>query len=418
MDIQIAFLNGKLDCDIFMEQPEGFVSESNPDYVCRLKKGIYGLKQSARCWNDTIDEYLKSRGYRPNGADECVYIKTVKRSDGHIDFVIFPVYVDDIIPISNSKTLLDEEKAAICKEYDMVDNGEISYFLGLSIKRDRKNKIITISQESYVEEILTKFGMDKCRPVGTPLEPNVKYYKTTENDELFDVKTYQMAIGSLSYASLCTRPDISAAVGVLSQFMSNPNHTHWTGIKRILRYLRGTSSFGLVYDGNCGTELVGYSDADWAGDINTRRSTSGYLFQLGTSTISWSSRKQATVAKSLTEGEYVALSSAAQEVIWLHRLINGIGLNVATPTTIYEDNQGAIDISKNPRHHNRTKHIDIAHHFVRERVAANEVQVHYCPTGEMVADVLTKGLSIVKFRKFRDCLGVLDIHQLFVSSGS
>jgi hypothetical protein len=409
MDVTTAFLNGELDCEIFMEQPEGFVDATHPDYVCKLKKGLYGLKQSARCWNATLDEFLKSRGFVQNEADECVYTKAVKQPDGKISFVIMAVYVDDIIPVSNDNQMLSIEKQAICDEYDMVDNGEISHCLGLIIKRDRKNKILSISQSNYVENILVKFGMQNSRPVATPLEPGVQFYKMADGDSVFDVKTYQQAIGSLTYAAICTRPDISAAVGALSQFMANPNSVHWTGVKRILRYLRGTVNHGLVYDGKGDTELVGFSDADWAGDVNTRRSTSGYAFQLGNSTITWSSRRQATVARSSTEAEYVSLSAAAQECIWLRRLVSSLGVKTDIPTTIFEDNQGAIDIAKNPKHHGRTKHIDVSHHFVRERVASNEIILTHRPTGEMVADVLTKGVTAVKFRKFRDLLGVLDV---------
>ena len=259
--------------------------------------------------------------------------------------------------------------------------------------------------------------MSKCNPVATPLEQGVKYYKTTDDDVQFDTNIYQRAIGSLTYAATCTRPDISAAVSALSQFMSNPSETHWTGIKRILRYLRGTTSYGLVYDGkDCG-ELYGFSDADWAGDVNTRRSTSGYVFRFGNSSITWCSRRQQTVAKSSTEAEYVSLSSATQELIWLRRLLSGLGISFDTPTTVYEDNQGAIDIAKNPKHHDRTKHIDICHHFVRERVALNEVAVVHCPTENMTADILTKGLGTVKYRKFRDGLGVFDVDRFVRGTG-
>ena len=396
MDVTTAFLNGELDCCVYMEQPEGYVDAKHPDFVCKLKRPLYGLKQSGRCWNATLDKFMKSRDFKQSSADECVYIKTVRKDDNHISFVIMGVYVDDIIPVSNDTHLMLKEKKAICERFDMTDNGEISYCLGLSIIRDRANKIITISQGNYVENLLTRFGMENSRPVSTPLEPGVKYYKSDDNDVLFDVSTYQRAISSLNYAALCTRPDISAAVGVLSQFMSKPNETHWSGVKRILRYLRGTSTYGLMYDGSGGTKLVGFSDADWAGDINTRRSTSGYAFQLGNSTITWSCRKQATVAKSSTEAEYVALSMATQEAVWLRRLLHDIGVDIQLPTTIFEDNQGAIDLSKNPKHHNGTKHIDICHHFVRERVASKEVAVSYCPTDEMTADVLTKGLHATK----------------------
>ena len=410
MDVKTAFLNGSLDCDIYMSQPEGFVDPDRPNHVCKLKKSIYGLKQSARCWNTTLDEYLKSVGYRKSNADGCIYVKSMKDVNGHISFVILGVYVDDIIPVSNDTALLKAEKAALCERFEMVDQGEIHYLLGMSIKRDRESRTLTISQPNYVEKVLRKFGMENCKPVSTPLEPGRRFQQLSPNDEPFDVQTYQQAIGCLTYVSTATRPDIAAAVGVLSQYMSKPSKDHWTGVKRILRYLKGTLKYGLKFSVHEEEpELFGYSDADWAGDVDTRRSTSGYVFQIGTSTVSWSSRKQATVAKSSTEAEYVALSSATQEAVWLRRLMEDLGREMAAPTTIYEDNQGAIELAKNAKYHNRTKHIDICHHFVRERVVSNEIQVIYCPTGDMIADIMTKGLAKIAFEKLRDLLGVHDI---------
>ena len=179
-------------------------------------------------------------------------------------------------------------------------------------------------------------------------------------------------------------------------------------MKRILRYLRGTVNYGLQFLGENGAELYGYSDSDWAGDLDTRRSTSGYVFRIGDATINWCSKRQQTVARSTTEAEYVALSAAAQECIWLRRLLSDVGYGSSAPTTIYEDNTGAIDLTKNPKFHNRTKHIDISHHFTRERVASNELLVTHCATEEMVADALTKGLGRIQFQKFRDMLGVVD----------
>ena len=171
--------------------------------------------------------------------------------------------------------------------------------------------------------------------------------------------------------------------------------------------MKGTLKHGLCFSGKNGAELVGYSDADWAGDLDTRRSTSGYVFQIGDATINWSSKRQQTVARSTTEAEYVALSAAAQESIWLRRLLSDLGYGTTGPTTIYEDNNGAIEITKNPKFHNRTKHIDIAYHFARERVASNELEVVYCHTGEMIADVMTKGLGRIQFEKMRDMMGVV-----------
>ena len=384
MDVKTAFLNGLLDCEIYMSQPEGIVDPDRPNDVCKLKS-IYGLKQSARCWNTTLDEYLKSVGYCKSKADECIYVKSVKEANGHISFVILGVYVDDIIPVSNDPAMLKAEKAALCERFEMIDQGEIHYLLGLSIKRDRESRTLTISQPNYTEKVLRKSGMENCKPVSTPLAPGRRFQQLSASDKPFDIQTYQQAIGCLTYMSTATRPDIAAAVGVLSQYMSKPSKDHWMGVKRVLRYLKGTLNYGLKFSVHGEqTELNGYSDADWAGDVDTRRSTSGYVFQFGNGTISWSSRKQPTVAKSSTEAEYVALSSATQEAIWLRRLMKDFGKQTDAPTTIYEDNQGAIELAKNAKYHSRTKHIDI-------RAVSNEIRGIYCRTEDMVADKMTKG---------------------------
>ena len=190
----------------------------------------------------------------------------------------------------------------------MIDQGEIHYLLGMAIKRDRESRTLIISQPNYVEKILRKFGMENCKPVSTLLEPGRKFQQLPPSNEPFNVQTYQQAIGCLTYVSTATRPDIAAAVGVLSQYMASPSKDHRIGVKRVLRYLKGTLKYGLKFTAHEEEpELFGYSDADWAGDVDTRRSTSGYVFQIGSSTVSCSSRKQAPVAKSSTEAEYVLL---------------------------------------------------------------------------------------------------------------
>ena len=407
MDVKTAFLNGSLDCDIYMSQPEGFIDASKPNHVCKLKKSIYGLKQSARCWNSTLDEYLKSVGYCKSNADECIHMKSVREANGQINFVILGMYVDDIIPVSNSPTLLKAEKAALYERFEMIDQGEIHYILGMSIKRDRRSRTLTINQSNYLEKDLRRFRMQDCKAAPTPLESG---RKLSSSDMTFDVQTYQQAIGCLTYTSTARRPDIAAAVGVLSQYMSRPSKDHWMGVKRVLRYLKGALHHGLKFSvQEQKPMLFGYSDADWAGDVDTRKSTSGYVFQFGAATFSWSSKKQSTVAKSSTEAEYVALSSATQEAVWLRRLMKDLGRQMDAPTTIYKDNQGAIELAKNAKYHNRTKHIDICHHFVHKRVVSNEISITYCPTEDMVADIMTKGLPRHTFEKLRDLFGVHDI---------
>ena len=231
MDVKTAFLNGSIEHNIYMSQPEGFIDPDHPDYVCKLKKSIYGLKQSARCWNQTLDSFLLRNGYRKNGADECIYVKSKRNDDGLISFVILAIYVDDIIPISNDVEMLNEEKELLRKEFEMVDQGEIHFVLGMSIKRDRENKVLFINQEKYLESILSRFGMQDCKPMLTPLDPGVTLHKRLSNEESCDKHMYQQAIGCLTYVSTATRPDIAAAVSTLSTFMSDPSKEHWTGIK-------------------------------------------------------------------------------------------------------------------------------------------------------------------------------------------
>ena len=404
MDVCTAFLNGDLDFEVYMEQPSGYTN-NDPRYVCKLKKGLYGLKQAARCWNATLDEFMKSAGYRVSSADGCVYIKTEKDANGHINFVIFPFYVDDVVPVSNSIEMLEKEKKALCNRFELVDNGEISHVLGLTVKRDREARTISISQPTYLREMLERFRMSQCNPVSTPLEAGRQFTKFSDGDTPFNKEIYQQAIGCLTYVSTSTRPDISAAVGALSQHMAHPSTDHWSGVKRILRYIQGTLNYGLVFTAGDGL-LHGYSDADWAGDPDNRLSTSGYVFRIGDATVSWSCKKQKTVARSSTEAEYVSLSFATQEAVWLRRLLLSLGMGINGPTVMFEDNNGAIDLTKNAKHHNRTKHIDIAHHFAREKVEQNEITVTHCQSINMVADIMTKGIPRVQFQKLRDMLGV------------
>ena len=247
LDVKTAFLNGSVEHGIYMSQPEGFIDPNRPNYVCRLNKSIYGLKQSARCWNCTLDEFLTSSGYRRSAADECIYIKQIKNSNSKISFVILAVYVDDMLPVSNDIDFLNAEKKSLCDRFEMTDQGEIHCILGMSIMRDRQNRTMYISQQNYAEGILKRFGMEGCKPISTPMENNAKFHKLSDEDEPFDTQTYQQAIGCLTYLATITRPDISVAVSTLSRYMSCPSKAHWTGVKRIICYLKGTIDFGLKF---------------------------------------------------------------------------------------------------------------------------------------------------------------------------
>ena len=407
MDVKSAFLNGNLENEIYMNQPEGYIDKEYPNMVCRLRKSLYGLKQSARCWNITMDTFLKSYGYVQATADPCIYLKT-EVSDEITKLIIIALYVDDCILTSNDLRTLEEEKVSLSLKFEMDDRGEIHYLLGMSIKRDRSTKILMINQKTYLEDILKRFGMYDSKPVSTPMEAGKKYEKLLTEEESVNLKEYQAAIGLLTYASIATRPDLSYSVGVLSQFMSNPGAEHWTAIKRIFRYIKGTLEYGLKFVSTDKEDfnLHGYADADWAGDLTTRKSTSAYVFRLGDATISWSSKRQPVVALSSTEAEYIALCLASQETIWLRTLLEKMNLKQSHATVVYEDNQGTMSLAKNPVHHSRTKHIDIKFHFIRETIENNQVQLIYCPTENMIADVLTKGLSKPRFEELRSKMGV------------
>ncbi|CAL9690925.1 unnamed protein product [Knipowitschia caucasica] len=246
---------------------------------------------------------------------------------------------------------MDKLKDTLKKKYKIKDMGELSYILGISVEQDRE--CIFLHQRKYIQSILQKYGMDNAKPVGTPADTNVKLKKDDEVSKPVNQSIYQTMVGSLLYAAMATRPDIAQAVSTISKFNANPNTAHLTAVQRILRYLKGTQNLALKYKRSEKESLTGFSDADWAGDQDDRRSTTGNVLLLAEGAFSWLSKKQATVALSTAEAEYVALSQAAQEGTWLRRLITELGMET-TPTVILEDNQGAIAIAKNPVDHAST----------------------------------------------------------------
>ena len=403
VDVTTAFLNGTLDEEVYMTQPKGFAKEGEKHLVCKLKKSIYGLKQSPRCWNTALDSHLKQMGFVQSASDPCIY-----HMDAGGDMFYLGVYVDDIILAGSNDDRINEVKAALSQKFDIKDLGQLHHFLGMTVKQDKEQRSVWIGQPTYTENLLKKFGMQDSKPVHTPVDASSKLLIATEEEECIDQQRYQSAIGSLMYLTVSTRPDIAYAVANLAKFSSKPTKEHWTALKRVLRYLKGTVNFGIFYSQNDTEECVGFSDADWAGDVNDRKSTSGYLFQMSGAAVTWRSKKQACVAQSTAEAEYIALSSTAQESIWLRRLTSELGSSPKKPTTIFEDNQSAIAMTKNPQFHGRSKHIDIKYHFIREQVNSGNVTLKYCPTSEMIADMLTKGLSREQYCKLRKKAGIVE----------
>lgn len=402
MDVVTAFLNGHLEEEIYMEQPEGYIKPGQEHLVCKLKKSIYGLKQSPRCWSKAFTEFMMEIGFKQSTSDPCVFVRSRQELE------ILAVYVDDLILITESTESMNELKIALKERYKMKDMGELSYILGISVIQDKEKNCVFLHQKHYIEAMLQKYGMGNANPVATPADANVKLRKSDGVSKPVHQYTYQSMVGSLLYAAMATRPDIAQAVSAVSKFNANPDAAHLTAVKRIFRYLKGTVNLALKYEQSDSGALIGFSDADWAGDQDDRRSTTGNIFLLSGGAVSWLSKKQVTVALSTAEAEYIALSQAAQEGIWLRRLLSDLGME-ATSTVILEDNQGAIAIAKNPVNHSRTKHIDIRYHYIRECVQNGQIELQYCPTNDMKADILTKPLTKQKFEYLRGEIGLFPV---------
>ena len=391
-----------------MQQPEGFVEKGKEHLVCKLRRSIYGLKQSPRCWNSVLDNKLKSMGFKQTMGDPCIY---VKEECGEI--FIIAVYVDDILLAGKTDQKINEVKQALAELFKMKDMGELHHFLGVKVVQKPSSKEIWIGQEAYTKSMLEIFSMESSKPVNTPINPGTKLTKATAESQRVDKIKYQSAVGHLLYLSTKTRPDIAYAVSDVARFCGDPTEEHWVAVKHIMRYLRGTGDMGLLYDGNEETTTcVGCSDANWAGDLDDRKSTSGYVFQISNAAISGRSKKQSCVALSTAEAEYMALASATQEAIWLQQLLTDLKSKPNGPMLIFEDNQAAICMAKSAQYHGRAKQIDIKYHFIREHIAKATVKLEYCPSEEMIADIFTKGLSAALFTKLRKMLGVRSINNM------
>ncbi len=389
LDVKAAFLNGYLEENVYMRQPEGFVTKGFENKVCKLNRAIYGLKQSSRTWNKRVDEILLNLGCDKSKYEPCLY---TRKHNGLIS--IIALYVDDFFVFSNDVKYVDFLKQQLNLEFKIKDLGEARQCLGVRIRRDYKKNIITLDQESYIDQVLKTFNMVDCKSVVTPMEINnvcLDDSKVSFSDK--DIP-YQRLVGSLMYLAVLTRPDIAFAVSHLSQYNNCYTSHHWKCAKRVLRYLKGTKSFRLSFSkDNC--QLNGYTDADWASNNVDRRSYTGFVFKLSNAAISWESRKQRTVALSSTEAEYIALSEASKEAIYLKKLLAEL-IDCSGPIVLYNDSQSAQKLSANPLYHRRSKHIDVRHHFVREAVSNKLVTLKYLATNAMTADILTKGLPAAK----------------------
>ncbi|KAH9801106.1 hypothetical protein KPL71_000900 [Citrus sinensis] len=405
LDVKTVFLHGELKEEIYMLQPEGFAETGNENLVCRLNKSLYNLKQAPRCWYKRFDSFIMSLGYNRLSSDHCTYYKRFEDND----FIILLLYVDDMLVAGPNKDRIQELKAQLAREFEMKDLGPANKILGMQIHRDRNNRKIWLSQKNYLKKILRRFNMQDCKSISTPLPVNFKLSSSmcpsneAERKEMSRVP-YASAVGSLMFAMMCTRPDIAQAVGAVSRYMANPGGEHWIAVKRILRYIRGTSDVALCYGGSEFT-VMGYVDSDFAGDLDKRKSTTGYVFALAGAAVSWVSKLQTVVALSTTEAEYMAATQACKEAIWIQRLLEELE-HKQQKIHVFCDSQSALHIARNPAFHSRTKHIGVQYHFVREVVEDGSVDLQKIHTKENLADVLTKPINADKFIWSRSSYGL------------
>ena len=399
LDIKTAFLNGVLQEEVYIEQPIGY-HEGGPDIGCHLHRALYGLRQAPRAWHTRLTEELANMGFKPSSADPGLHF--LDTESGRI-FLL--VYVDDILIAARSKADVEWVKQALTSKFEAHDLGEAHYFLGIDIVRDRAARTVKLSQKRLTSELVEKYGMGDCKAKTVPLSTADKLTKSEGVPLDKSTHTYTNLIGSLLYLSVCTRPDIAQAVGVLSKYMKEPTSLHWQAAKGLLRYVASTREQSIVY----GTEpntVIGYCDADHAGDLDTRRSTTGFVFLVNGGAITWLSKRQPTVAASTTEAEYIASAQATKEALWLRVLLADLGIKVDT-FQIMADNQSAMKLLKNPVSSMRSKHIDVVYHFARERVARREVEFLYIRTDEMLADMFTKAVPSNKFQFCCDGIGMV-----------
>ncbi|XP_060202737.1 uncharacterized mitochondrial protein AtMg00810-like, partial [Lycium barbarum] len=399
LDVKNAFLHGRLKETIYMQQPPGFEDSTGTNHVCLLQRAIYGLKQAPKAWFQRFNEVLLHLGFLGSHADSSLF---VLRRQG--DIIILLLYVDDIVITGSNPNLLQSLISQLSVQFALKDMGNLHFFLGIEVIRYVDG--LYLSRKKYAQNILQRTMMHCARAIHTQLSQKCDIH--TDGGSPVDASNYRSTVGALQYLTL-TRPDLTHAVNQVCQFMEAPTTTQWQGVKHILRYLAGTVNFGLRITSKSSLKVVGFSDADWAGCAVTRRSTTGLCVFLGANCISWSSKKQHTIAKSSAEAEYRALASLAAEITWILHLLRHLGVSLDSPPVLFSDNISALHLTSNPILHARTKHVELDYHFVREKVTAGTMVTRYVPSQTQVADIFTKALSKQQYQFLRRKLRVVSL---------
>lgn len=424
LDVETAFLNASLNEELYMKLPKGYEQYTNGgvQLVCRLHKSIYGLKQASNEWNKELDNTIRSFGFTQCVTEPCVYYRL---SDSN-ETIILLIFVDDIIAIYCSEDSKEwfEVKNNFMNKYKMKDLKKASFVLGMKIERNIGH--LKLSHQSHIESMLSNFKMQDCKAKLTPSEVSKlsnelcpQSYEQEKGSKQM-LSEYQSIVGALMYVAISTRPDIMHSVCAVSKYVCNPGTAHMIAAKRVLRYLQGTTEIGLNYESkqskqNVGIndcdehskkmiDLVGYCDADWGGDLDDRRSTTGFVIKINNNTVHWTSKRQRTVALSTAEAEYMAICEVSKEITWLVSFLTELKFGFKTIPTVYSDNQSAIAMTKLEKFHNQSKHISIRYHFIKEKVKNLQLQLKYIESGKQQADILTKSLGKNLFVQFRSAI--------------
>jgi hypothetical protein len=403
IDMISAFTQGNIDYFIYMSQPEGYIDSRYPDHVLRLNKALYGLKQSARIWYDTLKEVLLNKlDFKSLLAEGSIFIN---QSTG----IILCVYVDDIAVIGPNQQTIKSFISNIKRYFNIKKLGLIKNYLGVDIDYRPQDGYLKLYQAKYINKILAKYGFKDLNPAKTLMDSKAKLEPNKGRAKASETHYFQMFIGSLLFLALACRPDITFAVIKLARFASNPSQDHVQAIKRVFRYLKGTVTLGIIYSSAYNSlYLQGYCDADYAGDLATAKSTTGYLFVLAGGPIMWKSKLQSIVAQSSTESEYIAINTAAKELEFIRNILWELKVNIKTQERfpLYTDNNGALLLASNPVFHERTKHILVRFHYIRELINKGLLDLIHMPSKDQKADGLTKPLDTSLFLSFVKHLGL------------